>query len=218
MKTLRFIFVIAIVIHFAFFATSQGNVGINNDNSTPDASAILDVKSASLGILVPRMNTTQRNLISSPANGLLVFDTDVKNFFFFNGFISSWIEIRPDVSYLAGAGISIAGTTISNTGDINPADDITTGTNSGGDLSGTFSNLQIASNAVTTAEIADGTILQADLADNAVTKIKMADNAVGNAEMDDNAVGSSEVINGSIANIDLGTDAVNSGNIVQTMR
>lgn len=43
-------------------------------------------------------------------------------------------------SYNAGAGISINGNTISNTGDTNPNDDINTGDAAGGDLSGTFPN------------------------------------------------------------------------------
>ena len=46
-------------------------------------------------------------------------------------------------TYQAGTGISISGTTITNTGDTNPSDDITTSSTAGGDLSGTFSNLSV---------------------------------------------------------------------------
>jgi hypothetical protein len=40
-----------------------------------NASAILDIKSTSKGILIPRMSTTDRNAIITPATGLQVFDT-----------------------------------------------------------------------------------------------------------------------------------------------
>nr|MBP6681304.1 hypothetical protein [Saprospiraceae bacterium] len=60
---------------------TQG-VGINTDNSAPDASAILDVKSTDKGILVPRVTSVQRTGIASPAVGLLVFDTDTESFWY----------------------------------------------------------------------------------------------------------------------------------------
>lgn len=53
---------------------SVGSLGINN--ATPAASSILDVTSTTKGVLLPRMNTTQQNAISSPATGLLIFNTD----------------------------------------------------------------------------------------------------------------------------------------------
>ncbi len=52
------------------------NVGINDDGSSPDASAILDVKSTSKGLLIPRMTLTQRNSIINPAKGLFIYQTD----------------------------------------------------------------------------------------------------------------------------------------------
>lgn len=62
------------------------NVGINNDGTSPDGSAMLDVKSTTKGMLVPRMNLAQRDQISSPATGLLVFQTDnTPGFYFYDG-------------------------------------------------------------------------------------------------------------------------------------
>ena len=51
-------------------------VGISIDGSNPDPSAILDVKSTTRGFLLPRMTQTQRNDISFPAEGLMVYCTD----------------------------------------------------------------------------------------------------------------------------------------------
>jgi Chaperone of endosialidase len=65
---------------FLYVNTQAQNVGIGT--TTPHASAILDVNSTTKGILVPRMTTVQRNAIVTPAMGLLIFDTDLKQFIF----------------------------------------------------------------------------------------------------------------------------------------
>jgi uncharacterized protein YbaP (TraB family) len=56
-----------------FINGSNGNVGINT--TSPDSTAILHIDSTTKGVLFPRMTTTQKNAISSPATGLVVFDT-----------------------------------------------------------------------------------------------------------------------------------------------
>ncbi len=61
----------------------SAQVAINSDGSTPDNSAMLDVKGSNKGMLVPRMTLNQIQDISSPANGLLVFNTDENRFYFF---------------------------------------------------------------------------------------------------------------------------------------
>ena len=50
-----------------------GNVGIGT--TSPDASSLLDMSSASKGFLPPRMTQIQRLAISSPVEGLIVYDT-----------------------------------------------------------------------------------------------------------------------------------------------
>lgn len=65
-------------------AAKAQNVGINTDASTPDNSAMLDVKSTEKGMLIPRMTAAQRDLIASPATGLLVYQTDGTSGFYFN--------------------------------------------------------------------------------------------------------------------------------------
>ncbi|MEA5110832.1 hypothetical protein SDC9_32930 [bioreactor metagenome] len=61
------------MIHYQNFA--QG-VAVNTDNSAPDSSANLDVKSATGGLPVPGMSEAQPNAIVTPAAGLVVFLTN----------------------------------------------------------------------------------------------------------------------------------------------
>lgn len=69
---------------------TSGEVGIGT--SSPSASALLDVTSTNKGILIPRMTASQKNAISSPTTGLLIFQTDAPaGFYYYNG--SSWISI-----------------------------------------------------------------------------------------------------------------------------
>lgn len=53
--------------------------------TTLDASAIADFRSTTKGFLPPRMTTTQRNAIATPANGLQVFDTDLNRLMIYGG-------------------------------------------------------------------------------------------------------------------------------------
>lgn len=63
--------------------TSTGQLGIGT--ATPAASAILDVSSTSKGFLPPRMTITQRNAITNPEVGLVIFCTDCDELQFYNG-------------------------------------------------------------------------------------------------------------------------------------
>lgn len=59
---------------------SQDAVGIGV--AAPDASAKLDVTSTTKTFLPPRMTTTQRDAIGSPANGSIIYNSTHKNFNF----------------------------------------------------------------------------------------------------------------------------------------
>ena len=67
---------------------SSGNVGIG---ATANASAILDAQSTTKGVRFPNMTTTQKNAISSPAAGLVVFDTTLAKLCVYSG--SAWQTI-----------------------------------------------------------------------------------------------------------------------------
>ncbi|MFY9309827.1 MAG: collagen-like protein [Bacteroidia bacterium] len=82
-----------IISFFFIFATSllfaqSNSVGIGT--LTPAPSALLDIDANNKGLLVPRMTAVQRLAIASPANSLLVFDTDSSCFFYWNTATSGW--------------------------------------------------------------------------------------------------------------------------------
>ena len=64
---------------------AQG-IGISESSITPDAHAILELRSTLRGFLAPRMTTIQRGTLgsTSPAAGMLVYDTDTKSFWFYD--------------------------------------------------------------------------------------------------------------------------------------
>jgi hypothetical protein len=102
---------ILLIIFLACAMTLSAQVRINSDGSTPDASAMLDVKSTTMGVLIPRMTATQRDAISSPASGLMIFCTDNNQFYYNKGtpaaknwvmINSLWLSNGADIYYSAG--------------------------------------------------------------------------------------------------------------------
>ena len=81
---------LALTINNAIVATfdTSGNLGIG---TTANASAILDAQSTTKGVRFPNMTTTQKNAISSPAAGLVVFDTTLSKLCVYSG--SAWQTI-----------------------------------------------------------------------------------------------------------------------------
>ena len=67
-----------------FAQTPRGGVGIGTEQ--PDPSAALEIQSKEQGFLLPRMSLQQRNGIKSPANGLMVYQTDMlSGIYIYNG-------------------------------------------------------------------------------------------------------------------------------------
>jgi hypothetical protein len=71
------------------YLDSSGNLGIGT--TSPSASAILDAQSTTKGVRMPNMTTTQKNAISSPAAGLMVFDTTLSKLCVYTG--AAWQTI-----------------------------------------------------------------------------------------------------------------------------
>jgi len=83
MKTTNIIAMALLGMFTTFTATAQNNVGIGT--SAPDASAALEIESTTQGLLPPRLNGLQIINITSPAEGLMVYNTTDKKLNVFNG-------------------------------------------------------------------------------------------------------------------------------------
>lgn len=80
------------VIVFIFTVSVPAQVAINTDGSLPNASAMLDVKSTTRGLLIPRMKAVERAAITSPAIGLMVYQTDATPGFYMFG-STGWLPL-----------------------------------------------------------------------------------------------------------------------------
>src|SRR5580698_1406541 len=71
---------------------ATGSVGIGT--TTPNAASLLEVKSTTKGILIPRMTLTQRNAIAAPVVGLMIFQTNsTPGFYYYSG--TAWTAVSP---------------------------------------------------------------------------------------------------------------------------
>lgn len=94
---------LAMFLSCALFTFSQ-NVAINADGSSPASSAMLDVSSSSKGFLTPRLTSAQRLAITSPATGLLLFQTDGSaGYYYYDG--SGWLQVSSSATVTTPAGI-----------------------------------------------------------------------------------------------------------------
>jgi hypothetical protein len=75
-------------IGYKLIVTKQGTAALGT--ATPNASAILQADSTNRGFLPPRMTTTQKNAIGTPAAGLMVYDTTLNQMSYYNG--TTWIN------------------------------------------------------------------------------------------------------------------------------
>jgi N-acetylneuraminic acid mutarotase len=81
LPAMKFALLLLIFICYTHFAITQA-IGIGTNS--PNGSALLDLQSNSKGLLIPRMTKTQRNAISNPATGLLLFQTNDTSGFYSN--------------------------------------------------------------------------------------------------------------------------------------
>jgi hypothetical protein len=88
------------------------SMGISSTLITPDPSSILELRTTSKGMLIPRMAPADRDAISTPANGLMIYNTESKQFNFYNG--SAWVALLSGSSSLSvnsGSTLSTSSTT-----------------------------------------------------------------------------------------------------------
>jgi hypothetical protein len=84
------------LLFFGIYGSTQ-NVGIGTNS--PNANAILDISSNNKGVLIPRMDSVQRQHIAN-VMGLMVYDTTTKSFWYNNG--TAWINISPKANLSPG--------------------------------------------------------------------------------------------------------------------
>ncbi len=241
-KNTLLILLLSVAFHFS---NAQSSVAIGSNTPNPKAVLWLSTTGGQ-GLLLPSLTTTSRTgmaLNSSTEKGMMVYDNQLDEIFFWNG--SVWIQavggggvevdgivgnevakVTTDrglvltgsgtaasplsvglidgtvdqqvlkwnnatkkwelgtvagTTFTAGPGIQISGTTINNTGDTDATNDITTASTAAGDITGLFSNLQIAPTTVTTAELGNNAVTTLKIADDAVTVAKIGTAGVTDA-------------------------------------
>jgi len=80
-----------ILFFLATGLSAWSQVAVTTDGSDPDNSAMLDVKSTTKGLLLPRMTSAERIAIASPAIGLTVYDLSTQSYWYYNG--AAWATI-----------------------------------------------------------------------------------------------------------------------------
>jgi len=122
MKTnFRFLVVLGSIFIFPGLSTLS-QVSINANGDPPDNSAMLDVKSTSKGLLIPRMTQSELTAINSPANGLQVFCTTDNKLYIFLSSMNRWKEVEfgsgellPPAIFSIGTGSACANTVVNGT-------------------------------------------------------------------------------------------------------
>lgn len=72
-------------------ARLKGNASVGS-STDPVTSALLEMTSTTQGLLIPRMTTAQRLAVTTPADGLMVYDTDRSSIFVYNGTTGTWFN------------------------------------------------------------------------------------------------------------------------------
>lgn len=165
-------------ILFLLFTISIGYVNsqVGVGTTTPDASSVLEVQSTTQGMLTPRMTNSQRTSISTPATGLIVYQTDgIAGFYYYTG--STWVVLINGSDALP----AVNGSAVTNLNATN----VTSGTlsiSNGGTGATTASGARVSlglgslatESTVSGSEISDGTITGNDVANNSISVNKIS--------------------------------------------
>lgn len=130
---------IALMIVSSVSVFSQ-SLSINTDGSSAHASAMLDIKSNTKGLLIPRLTKAEKNAVAAPATGLLIYQTgpDSTGFYYYQNSRWTWMtdHNKTDSAYWGLHGnMNITPPAASNSVPINYATDTYLGTLESQDLS-----------------------------------------------------------------------------------
>lgn len=92
-------YLVFLLVAFSFNTRAQVGIGTKN----PDPSSVLELKSDTKGLLIPRITTIQRDAIDLPSQGLLVYNTDKNAVDLFDGI--SWDEFTSGYKTISASGI-----------------------------------------------------------------------------------------------------------------
>lgn len=106
---IKYLLQISVFCLILFFTNkSMAQLGINATNASPNNKAMLDVESNNKGILIPRMNTSARDAIATPPNGLMIYNNQTNKFNYYDG--TAWQEtILGNQWAINGSNISYSG-------------------------------------------------------------------------------------------------------------
>jgi hypothetical protein len=93
------------ILFYLLMLSASGNViaQVGIGTTTPDPTSVLDLNASNRGVLVPRLTTAQRLGIAAPANGLLVYDTNLECFYFYVASASAWNSLCTGATGPTGA-------------------------------------------------------------------------------------------------------------------
>lgn len=109
----KWLLLVGVVCTISTLSLNAQNVSINRDGALPHSSAILDITATDAGLLIPRMTEAQMNAITSPATGLMIYQTNNSTGFKFHDGIG-WSPVSSsmyDYTYqITSAGVLNAST------------------------------------------------------------------------------------------------------------
>ena len=120
-KKLLVSLIVLLIVGFSSNTIHAQSMGISSSPITADASSILEMRTTTKGMLIPRMTTTDRNTISLPATGLIIYNTLTNQFNYYDG--TSWVVLTSGNSFVSSVSgtanrITIGGTSANPTIDI----------------------------------------------------------------------------------------------------
>ena len=89
-EKMKKIYYILTLLLCVYVQSANAQMGVNSTGQAPDAAAMLDVRSTNKGFLLPRLTTTQRNMMPAISNGLMIYNTSTNEVEVYRG-LAGWV-------------------------------------------------------------------------------------------------------------------------------